>query len=255
MGTGRAETRPLWPAVEQESPQHGDQPGYGHCDQQGPMRPNPVFTKALRLPVAVAVGQIGWRIASKRACFHVTRRLVDERPSLETMHAGTSRNLIMGNILVRWNLNLNSGWWGGFAIALRPHGSGVTRDTWIVQTHDRGCCFVFERDSCCQEVWLYVLLTDETSTRNFYVGRTPPQWPHTRAPSVAVLLQHLDMLVLGGLNEEGRGGVNLSVHYTGPLRPLVEDGVMHRMTRAMPIRAFWAVFWHHAANCMMNSLS
>ena len=58
-------------------------------------------------------------LRSKRACSDVMRRLVDERPSLETMHAGTSRNPIMGNILVRWNLNLNWGGGGGVGLLLR----------------------------------------------------------------------------------------------------------------------------------------
>ena len=62
------------------------------------------------------------------------------------------------------------------------------------------------------------------------------------------------MLLLGGrgVAEEGGGGdVNLGAYRTGLLGMGFQDDVMHQMTRAMPVQAFWAVFWHHAANRMV----
>ena len=194
-------------------------------------------------------------LSLRHTYFMLTRRLLEERPDLKTLRAGTSRNLFLGNDLVRWNVHLGGTY--GFTVAVRPTRSdlGITRDTWIAVSHDSKCRFVFERDLCTQEFWLYVLLHEgnETSTRNFYVGQRPPSWSHSWVPSVVRLLEHVGMLLLAdGVKKQAT--VSTSVYSTIPLGIEFEDGVIQKMCRAMPGKAFWAVFWHHAANRMVYGM-
>ena len=48
-----------------------------------------------------------------------------------------------------------------------------------------------------------MLLNNQNSTRNFYVGSNPPRWLHTWVPNGGRLLTHMGMLLLAGRVEEG----------------------------------------------------
>ena len=120
-------------------------------------------------------------LSSRRTCSALSRNLLDARPEDEQLRMGISHNQFSGDDLVRWNVHLGRSSEYVFTVALRPRISVLGMDTWIAVSHNSECRFVFEQGESTRESWLYVVLDNQKSTRNFYVGSNPPSWLHTLA--------------------------------------------------------------------------
>ena len=181
-------------------------------------------------------------LSSRRTYSMLSRSLLDARPEEdEQLRTGISHNRFVGEDLVRWNVHLGRSSEYRFTVALRPRNWDLGMDTWIAVLHNSECRFVFERGESTREFWLYVLLDNERSTRNFYVASNPPSLLHTWVPNGGRLLTHMGMLLLAGRVEEG-ATLCISAYNTNHLGIEFERDVIYKMSQTMPCEAYLAVF-------------